>query len=105
MTTSELEESAMRDLAHIGAGMTTGLGPARAVAMLVLTACGIADPNYIVLSPEKGRSLPLFGGCLLLLTVPLFGPIEEKRRVTMCSITHPPMLKNRHRRLSRFHVS
>jgi hypothetical protein len=47
MTTSELEESAMRDLAHIGAGMTTGLGPARAVAMLVLTACGIADPNYV----------------------------------------------------------
>ena len=27
MTTSELEELAMRDLAHIGAGMTTALVP------------------------------------------------------------------------------
>jgi hypothetical protein len=47
MTTTELEEMAMRDLAHIGAGMATGLGPACAVAMLVLTACGITDPNYV----------------------------------------------------------
>jgi hypothetical protein len=47
MTTSELEEMAMRDLATIGAGMATGLGPSRAVAMLVLTACGLTDPNYV----------------------------------------------------------
>jgi hypothetical protein len=42
MTTQQLEEMAMRHLAHIGAGMATSLGPTRAVAMLVLTACGIA---------------------------------------------------------------
>jgi hypothetical protein len=47
MTTYELEVMAMRDLSRIGAGMATGLSPARAVAMLVVTACGITDANYV----------------------------------------------------------
>jgi len=31
----------------------------------------------VVLSPERGRSTPTIGGFLLLLTMLVFGPIEE----------------------------